>query len=196
MGGFLFLDQGEDGQQLNLVTGDKVPVNVRIQASSGSVDASAVTYTPAVPANWPSPPPANVAAALDLLGAPAGSAFSNSLRVPLAGDAQTNTVGPFVVVPQKSGVYLAFAAVELDSSAAPTGAAIARLTIRADGAAINTAIGQAYAPGLWALNLSTIGLVTLNRLVSHSWDLLIETNDALSPGHIDAGQASLVLVEL
>lgn len=196
MGGFLFLDQGEDGQQLNLVTGDKVPVNVRIQASSGSVDASAVTYTPGTPTDWPSPLPANVAAALDVLASVRGFGFSNPTRVPLAGDAQTNTVGPFVVLPEKSGVYLAFASAELDSSNGSNAANVARLTIRADGSAVGAAIGTGYAQGRWTLTVSTIALVVLNRLVSHSWDLLLDTGDPLAPAHIDVDQAKLVLVEL
>lgn len=192
---FLFSTVGGVGQQITLVTNDQVPVSFVLQdATPAAIDAAAVTYTPADAAVWPVPPPANVAEALDLLGALRGTFLRNLLRVPAVGEAQTNVVGPFNVVPTKSGVYLAWASLELAASG--TAAALAELTLNVDGAPQGAPLATGYTVGAWTSTMTQLSLVTVNRTLAHNWDLTVTTSDPLTTGHVDANAGKLLLLEL
>lgn len=191
---FLFSDYGSIGAQVTLVTADQVPLTFRL-SDGVTVDASAVTYTPADPNDWPAPPPSNVAAALDLLGAPLATALTNPLRVPLAGESDTLNLGTWNVVPQKSGVYLAWAQAEFRSPFL-NAAAIPTLQILLDTVAQTTAVGQGVTLGETAIVLTQLALVTTNRLIAHDWDLLVTTGNALATGHALASSCRLTLLEL
>jgi hypothetical protein len=188
--------QGDVGDQITIVNSTGVPKDlILVAGSGGAVDASAVTYTPGNAAVWPIPPPTSVAAALDLLGALHGQILSNPLRAPTSGELQVVGLGPFNVTPAKSGVYLAWASVEFQCPINVT-AGQADLTLLVDSVAQGQPLGSGFTNGLWATTFSQVALVTVNRTLTHAWELFLNTNAATAIGHVEAAHGKLLLLEL
>jgi len=194
MAGVLTME-GSLGDQASVVDTNGVPRVITLAAGGGGpINAASVTYVPGNPSDWPIPPPPNVAAALDLLALIKGQGVEASSRLPASGEVPSVTVGPFNFVCEKSGVFLIWAVAEFRFSG--TVAGLADLTVLFDTVAQGQPLASGYTVGGSTVTLSQLSFVTLNRTLAHDVELVINSNDVLATGHIEAGRAKILLLEL
>jgi hypothetical protein len=194
MAGVLTME-GSPGDQASLVDTNGVPRVVTLTLGGGGpINAAAVSYVPGNLSDWPIPPPLNVAAALDLLALVKGQAFESSSRLPAVGEVPSVTVGPFNFVCEKSGVFLIWAVAEFRFSGTVAGQA--DLTVLLDTVAQGAPLASGYTVGDSTVTLSQLSFVTLNRTLAHDVELVLNTNNVLETGHVEAGRAKILLLEL
>jgi hypothetical protein len=179
------------GTQIPLALFQGVPLNVIVGTAGGSVDASAVSYTPADPLDWPIPPPTTVQTALDLLANVNGTYGENVGALgPLTSITAVNLAA---VQPQKSGIYLAWAQGQVTGSGVDGGSVLTTILVDAVGQGAGPAVG--YAPGSFILTCPNFVLTAVNRALPHTWALRFDSTSPTTLS-IAAQRAKLMLLEL